>query len=73
MKCTAKDPEGPPHQVTGRRHCGIGFELVLDTEVLRLGRELDEQIVDVPVRAGLKRLRHLQDIFPGQGSAAPVS
>ena len=40
-------PEEPPLQVAGRRRCWIGFELVLGTAVLELGRELDEQIVDI--------------------------
>ena len=63
-------PEEPPPQVVGRRHCGIGFELVLDTGVPQLERELDEEIVDIPVRAGLKRLRDLHGFLPGPGSTA---
>ena len=35
------------------------------------GREPDEKVVDIPVCAGLKRLRDLQGTLPGQGSTAP--
>ena len=48
----------------------VGFELVLDTAVPQLGRELDEQIVDTSVRAGLKRLRDLQGFSTRQSSTA---
>ena len=56
--------------MAGRRHCGIGFKLVFDNAVRQLGRELDEQIVDISVRAGLKRLRDLHGSLPGQSSTA---
>ena len=58
----------PPERLGG--HTGVGFELVLDPVVPQQGRELDEQIVDIPVRAGLKRLRGLQGPVPRQITAA---
>ena len=46
MEVHAQVPDELPLQVASRRHCGIGFGLVLDTAVPQLGREPDEQVVD---------------------------
>ena len=46
-------------QVGLGRHTGVGCELVLNPVVPQLGREPHEHFIDIPVRAGLKRLRDL--------------
>ena len=64
-------PDEPPSQERQERHSGIGFELVLDTAVQQLERELDVQKVDIPV-PGSKRTRGgFQSLHPGQRSTAP--